>query len=137
MLQKLGRQSSAALRVAVSAATAVVLSSAFHPLAAQQCPNVEALRRYRPPEATRVYAVDGSRIADLSPERRVVVDLKDVPTTVSNGFVAVEDRRLYGGTASGREVQPQTVRSEARAADREVFLQARHPEDVHESDLPE
>jgi penicillin-binding protein 1A len=61
----------------------------------QDCPSVEALRQYRPPEASRVFALDGSRIADLSPERRVVVDLKDVPKTVSNGFVAVEDRRFF------------------------------------------
>src|SRR5688572_18660308 len=62
---------------------------------AQQCPSVQALRNYRPPEASRVYAVDGSLIADLSPERRVVVDLNEVPPTISNGFVAVEDRRFW------------------------------------------
>jgi penicillin-binding protein 1A len=62
---------------------------------AQDCPSVEALRQYRPAEATRVYASDGSLLADLSPERRVVVDLDDVPPTVSNGFVAVEDRRFW------------------------------------------
>ncbi|MBR9990196.1 MAG: PBP1A family penicillin-binding protein [Gemmatimonadetes bacterium] len=62
---------------------------------AQSCPSVEALRQYRPAEATRVYAVDGSLLADLSPERRVVIDLDDVPPTVSNGFVAVEDRRFW------------------------------------------
>jgi penicillin-binding protein 1A len=56
---------------------------------------VEALRSYRPPEASRVYAADGSLVADLSPERRVVVELNEVPPTVSNGFVAVEDRRFW------------------------------------------
>src|SRR5687768_16756799 len=72
------------------------LVGACRPLeAAQECPNVDALRKYRPPEASRVYALDGSRIADLSPERRVVVDLKEVPGSVSNGFVAVEDRRFF------------------------------------------
>src|SRR5919108_2275444 len=62
---------------------------------AQQCPSVEALRNYRPAEASRVYAADGSLIADLSPERRVVVALNEVPSTISNGFVAVEDRRFW------------------------------------------
>jgi len=61
----------------------------------QDCPTVDALRAYKPPEATRVYAADGSRIADLSPERRVVVELTEVPATLSNGFVAVEDRRFW------------------------------------------
>jgi penicillin-binding protein 1A len=61
----------------------------------QECPSVEGLRDYRPPEATRVYARDGSLIADLSVERRVVVDLDEVPPVVSNGIVAVEDRRFW------------------------------------------
>lgn len=60
-----------------------------------KCPEVAALRAYKPPEATRVFAVDGSKVADLSPERRVVVNLNEVPRTVSNGFVAVEDRRFW------------------------------------------
>jgi penicillin-binding protein 1A len=59
------------------------------------CPSVEALRTYRMPEATRVYASDGSLLADLSPERRVVVELDEVPPSISNGFVAVEDRRFW------------------------------------------
>lgn len=42
-----------------------------------------------------MYAADGSRIADLSPERRVVVELTEIPATLSNGFVAVEDRRFF------------------------------------------
>jgi penicillin-binding protein 1A len=65
------------------------------PDVAQDCPSVEALRSYRPPEASRLYAMDGSLLADLSPERRVVVDLDEVPPTISNGFVAVEDRRFW------------------------------------------
>lgn len=62
---------------------------------AQDCPSVEQLRAYKPPEATRVYARDNSRIADLSPERRVVVELNEVPKVVWGGFVAVEDKRFW------------------------------------------
>src|SRR5688500_3423866 len=62
---------------------------------AQSCPSVAQLRAYKPPEASRVYASDGSRIADLSPERRVVVELTAVPKTVWGGFVAVEDKRFF------------------------------------------
>lgn len=71
---------------------ALAAPSAGH---AQQCPTVDTLRSYRPPQATRVYAADGSLLADLSPQRRVVVDLDGVPPAVSNGFVAVEDRRFW------------------------------------------
>jgi penicillin-binding protein 1A len=69
------------------------------------CPSVDAVRDYRPPEATRLYAMDGSLLADLSPERRVVVDLDEVPPVVSNGFVAVEDRRFW----SHNGVDPRSV----------------------------
>lgn len=62
---------------------------------AQDCPTVQALRSYIPPEATRVFAMDGSKIADLSPERRILVTLEQVPPVVWNGFVAVEDRRFW------------------------------------------
>jgi penicillin-binding protein 1A len=79
----------------VGLVTLVVLLPACSQAAGQDCPTVERLRAYRPPEATRVYAMDGSRIADLSPERRVVVELNEVPKTVWNGFVAVEDRRFW------------------------------------------
>jgi penicillin-binding protein 1A len=76
-------------------AVAVALLPACSRADGQSCPSVEQLRAYRPPEATRVYAMDGSRITDLSPERRVVVELNEVPKTVWGGFVAVEDRRFW------------------------------------------
>src|SRR4051812_22972867 len=59
------------------------------------CPDVATLRNYRPPEATRVFAMDKSLIADLSGQRRVVVDFKEVPAVVRDGYVAVEDRRFW------------------------------------------
>jgi penicillin-binding protein 1A len=84
--------------------TAVALFARLAVSGAQDCPSVDALRNYRPPEATRVFAMDGSLLADLSPERRVVVELDEVPPTVSNGFVAVEDRRFWqhGGVDHAR-----------------------------------
>jgi penicillin-binding protein 1A len=87
-------------RIVIAVALAAVLCvvafvALWGALSAQDCPSVEALRNYRPPEATRVFAMDGSLVADLSPERRVVVDLDAIPPTVSNGFVAVEDRRFW------------------------------------------
>ncbi|HSJ09347.1 MAG TPA: PBP1A family penicillin-binding protein [Longimicrobiales bacterium] len=76
-------------------AVAAVLAGLPAGALAQECPTIEALRSYRPPQATRVFAMDGSLLADLSPERRVVVALSEIPPTVSNGFVAVEDRRFW------------------------------------------
>ena len=59
------------------------------------CPDVAGLRDYRPPEASRVFAADGSLIADLSPQRRVVVELDEVPALLRDGLIAVEDRRFW------------------------------------------
>ena len=59
------------------------------------CPSVANIRSYKPPQATRVYAMDGSLVADLSPQRRVIVELTDISPDVVDGFVAVEDRRFW------------------------------------------
>jgi penicillin-binding protein 1A len=62
---------------------------------AQNCPTIDAFLAYEPPEATRLFAADGSRLADLSPERRTVVSLEAIPQQVRDGFIAVEDRRFW------------------------------------------
>ncbi|MFW5947521.1 MAG: penicillin-binding protein 1A [Gemmatimonadota bacterium] len=59
------------------------------------CPSIADLRAYRPPEATRVFAMDGSLVADLSPQRRILLDLDDIPAVVREGFIAVEDQRFW------------------------------------------
>jgi penicillin-binding protein 1A len=73
------------------------------------CPTVADLRAYRPPQATRVLAMDGSLVADLSPVRRVVQPLRDIPPLVREGAIAVEDRRFWDHDGVD-------VRSVARAA---------------------
>lgn len=63
------------------------------------CPSVAALRSYQPPEASKVFAADGSLVADMTPQRRTLVDLDEVPLLVRQGVIAVEDRRFrqHGG----------------------------------------
>jgi penicillin-binding protein 1A len=82
-------------------------------LRAQDCPTIAEFIAYEPPEATRLFAVDGSRLADLSPERRTVVSLGAIPEQVRDGFIAVEDRRFWdhGGV---------DVRSIGRAVVRDI-----------------
>ncbi|HWV57561.1 MAG TPA: PBP1A family penicillin-binding protein [Longimicrobiales bacterium] len=102
-----------------------ILATLFLPLAAAcsrapavtvfdlGCPSVAELRDYRPPEASRVFAADGSVIADLSPQRRTVVSISEIPPLVRDGFVAVEDRRFW--SHSGVD-----LRGVARAAWRDL-----------------
>jgi penicillin-binding protein 1A len=59
------------------------------------CPSVAALRSYTPPQATQVFDGRGRLVANLAPERRVVVPLDRIPANVSGAFLAVEDKRFY------------------------------------------
>jgi penicillin-binding protein 1A len=81
------------------AGSALALSAALLiPLAGivtTDCPPVAALRAYQPPEASHIYASDSSLIADLSPQRRTVVEFERIPALVRDGFIAVEDRRFW------------------------------------------
>jgi len=63
------------------------------------CPSVEAIAAYRPPEASRVFAADGTILADLSPYRRVVVSLEEIAPLLRDGVIAIEDQRFrkHGG----------------------------------------
>lgn len=59
------------------------------------CPSVEALRSYTPPQATQVFDRRGRVLASLASERRTVVPLGRIPPEVSGAFLAVEDKRFY------------------------------------------
>ena len=60
-----------------------------------ECPSVQALRDYAPPQASRVFGAEGEIIAHLAPERRVVVPLERIPSHVAGAFLAVEDQRFF------------------------------------------
>lgn len=48
-----------------------------------------------PPQSARVYARDGSLLAELGPQVRTWVPLRSLPSYLPRTFVAVEDRRFY------------------------------------------
>ncbi|MGE5593653.1 MAG: penicillin-binding protein 1A [Betaproteobacteria bacterium] len=63
--------------------------------------NMPALQdlEYRPSEATRIYDVNGKLISRLYIENRVWVPLRDIPETLQNAVIAIEDhnfRRHHG-----------------------------------------
>lgn len=83
------------ITVSLLAAATAAGCSALLAAQGRDCPSIETLRAYRPPEASRVYAADSSLVADLSPQRRIVLELDEVPALLRDGFVAVEDRRFW------------------------------------------
>ena len=59
------------------------------------CPSIAQIYAFEPKEATRVYASDGSLLAELAVERRIPVTYGTMPAHVPKAFIAVEDRRFW------------------------------------------
>ncbi len=58
-------------------------------------PKVETLSDYHPPLITRIYADDGTIIAEYSQERRILVPFEKIPKTLVQAFVAAEDASFF------------------------------------------
>ncbi len=58
-------------------------------------PKVETLSDYNPPLITRIYADDGSIIAEYSHERRILVPFEKMPKTLVQAFIAAEDANFF------------------------------------------
>ncbi|MGE0131461.1 MAG: penicillin-binding protein 1A [Blastocatellales bacterium] len=57
---------------------------------------VDALADYKPNEITKVYADDGKTlIGELSLERRIPLEYKDIPERMKEAILAIEDTRFY------------------------------------------
>ncbi len=58
-------------------------------------PDINRMADYQPSRSTRVYARDGSLLANLYHENRTWVTIDSIPIPVRNAFVATEDRNFY------------------------------------------
>ncbi len=58
-------------------------------------PDYRVLARYEPPTVTRIYAGDGSLLAEYAREKRIFVPIDAIPERVKQAFVAAEDRNFY------------------------------------------
>jgi len=58
-------------------------------------PDHQQLLAYAPATGTRVYAGDGSFIAEYASEHRILTPIDDVPPLVVHAFLAAEDRDFY------------------------------------------
>jgi len=58
-------------------------------------PEHQQLLAYEPATGTRVYAGDGSYMAEFAAEHRVITPIKEMPQLVVRAFLAAEDRDFY------------------------------------------
>ena len=57
---------------------------------------VSALATYRPPQVTTIYADDGETVlAEFAIEKRIPIKEQDIPQTVEDALIAIEDNRYY------------------------------------------
>ncbi|WP_420637125.1 penicillin-binding protein 1A [Candidatus Palauibacter sp.] len=60
------------------------------------CPSIAQIYAFEPKEATKLFAADGSLLAELAIERRTPIRMDDLPRHIYNAFIAVEDKRFWG-----------------------------------------
>jgi len=67
----------------------------------QDLPDYTVLKNYAPPITTRVYAGDGSLLAEFAREKRLFQPIDTVPEQVIQAFVSIEDKNFFthGGIA--------------------------------------
>lgn len=62
---------------------------------AQDLPSLEQLENYDPDLVTRIYSSDGKVLDELFVQKRVFVELKDIPGHMRHAVIASEDKRFY------------------------------------------
>ena len=58
-------------------------------------PSLEQLENYDPDLVTRIYSADGKVLSELFVQKRVFVELYNIPLHMQNAVIASEDRRFY------------------------------------------
>jgi penicillin-binding protein 1A len=58
-------------------------------------PDYASLAEYEPPVTTRVYANDGSLVAEFARERRLFMPIEAMPQLVKDAFISAEDKSFY------------------------------------------
>jgi penicillin-binding protein 1A len=58
-------------------------------------PDINRMADYQPSRSTRVFARDGSQLANLYTENRIWAPISQIPVPVRNAFIATEDQHFY------------------------------------------
>ena len=80
------------LGIILSGATIILL---FILLISRDLPSLEQLENYDPDLVTRIYSSDGVVLSELFVQKRVFVELNNIPIHMQNAVIASEDRRFY------------------------------------------
>lgn len=59
------------------------------------CPSIAQIYAFEPKEGSRIFAADGSMLAELAVERRTAIPYSALPPHLPQAFVAIEDRRFW------------------------------------------
>ncbi len=74
-------------------ATAAIIYIIWH--YERDLPEYLQLADYKPPVTTRLYAGDGSMLAEYATEKRIFVPVNSMPKQLIDAFVAAEDKSFY------------------------------------------
>ena len=80
------------LGIILSGAIIVLLFIGF---LSRDLPSLEQLENYDPDLVTRIYSSDGKVLNELFVQKRVFVELFNIPTHMQDAVIASEDRRFY------------------------------------------
>ena len=58
-------------------------------------PDISSLQNYQPKLPLRIFTAEGNLIAEFGEERRSYVPFNEIPQTVKNAILAIEDARFY------------------------------------------
>jgi len=58
-------------------------------------PRIDQLKEYRPSTITKIYSKEGEIIAEFFRQRREIVPLSEIPSSLQQAFLASEDRNFY------------------------------------------
>jgi penicillin-binding protein 1A len=87
---------STALLLALSAGGLTGILASYYLNNSRYATEVSALATYRPPQVTKIYADDGETVlAEFALEKRIPIKEQDIPKTVENALLAIEDYRFY------------------------------------------
>ncbi|MFQ6616026.1 MAG: penicillin-binding protein 1A, partial [Fidelibacterota bacterium] len=83
------------LRVSVLLVLLGAVAAVYILVLSRDLPSLEQLENFDPDLVTRIYSSDGVPLKELYTERRVFVDLEQIPEDLINAAIASEDHRFY------------------------------------------